>query len=249
MTIDFKEKLIDESNFDKLPKAPGIYIWGFLTDGYFIPHYVGQTGNLQSRLNSHFQHLNDDKSTYKKLELDFMKEFYKSSELPAYIDYKESFSNRYNYKNDTQWFKNNPDLFCYKIHAFSGKSKVNGQTFLDIKTGGRNGTKKYLEDGNFRVLYYQLDEEFLKKYNELFDSKLDKTASEFLELLETLVKFSLKGKTYGSSISIEKMNGGLKHYFPGETIDVRSSEEPNLFDKNLNSNNLNYHDEREEFGY
>ncbi len=92
------EYLMHLDSIDKVVKSPGVYVWGFVYSKeavpidfsthkgvkeidkkkhQFVPFYVGETEDIQTRLKQHSLVRSGDAAKYPRFSEDFMKEFFK----------------------------------------------------------------------------------------------------------------------------------------------------------------------------
>jgi hypothetical protein len=189
----------------------GIYIWGFMVDDQFnpihfdeqavynpkkmlfLPYYVGKKkGNILSRLKDHHGvRKNASAKKYMRISAKYIKTFFNDVEFPVKKNYKTDLTPQFvridqNSNGANISYYNHADFLLYKLNVH-GKNKLN------------KDDKKNNPITNFNELQDPLDEWVNQKNNFWFcfgivDQEMNQF-EKYLEYLETLTFYALKGKT------------------------------------------------------
>ncbi len=203
----------------KLPEGadqPGVYIWGFMIKNKFIPYYVGKIhSSVRSRIQSHVTDIIKEQSTYTRLSSSYIEG--NDGIIPFYND-DNFFMQTANYPKVKlpHWYTADKNYFRNRIVYLNNREFVSSCTGTDIPVAKdypislMGAIDDYLLD-NIEQLHvafaaYRLQAGYMVDLN------------EFYETLEAFTKFSLKGRTSGKSLSIDKMNHMLVKY--GMNIDL-----------------------------
>ena len=250
-------------------KCAGVYIMGFLHPNkpkWFIPYYVGMAGKdtVIERVRSHVSKIYSPKSTYRRLTTNYflglngMVPFYKDPNFPLYT----CETRRPNLKQENEWLKkidSNFEKYIFYLHNreffLLADPFLSSQKKQDIKTqlkdlptqwSIKNGCKEFFGQNkhNLRFIYWDINESAFKPQFE--DKETFATTEDmikYMEIFEAIAKFSLAGKTSGSSITLEI----LKERMASCNMKITFI---NSIDANLNyifrkNPSLNYHSEDE----
>lgn len=197
----------------KIPEGadqPGVYIWGFMINNKFIPYYVGKIHtSIHSRIQSHVIDIIKEHSTYTRLSSSYIEG--NGAIIPFYSDEK-FFMQTVNYpkRKLPHWYATDKDYFRNRIVYLNNREFVSSYAEADIPVAKdypislMGAVDDYLLDniGNMHVAF--------AAYRLQCGNKVD--PNEFYETLEAFTKFSLKGRTGGKSLSIDKMNHMLGKY-------------------------------------
>lgn len=200
----FRGELFKNKDTHNLPEGswlPGVYIWGFMISGRFIPYYVGKhQTSIAGRIRTHISDITKKESTYMRLRKEYMEgfgdfeAFYKDKKFPMistnsrkeilpkwFVDEEDHFSNRIAYLNNRK--------FIEKKAKLVDKMKDYPKSLLD-------NIDDYLSDNIYElhVMYAHCS----------YDS-LDIRQTEFYEFIEAFTRYHLKGKTVSKSLSFDKM--------------------------------------------
>jgi hypothetical protein len=230
------------AEFTKQPEAdlPGVYIWGYEENGYFIPYYVGEsTTSVKMRVLKHKADILKDTSTYRRLKASYSN-FYMDPGFPVYVEIPKG-HNAAHLKmremkhglpeatplNDEEWFKNR-EHFLNSVYYYNHKEffpgSLNLKEFsiqnLPVTRLQEDVLRVMLEQNHFKVKYWTVpatatpEENIAILTQDLLDLQ-HKAADEgiqpkdqkrwVMEVFEALTKYSLKGKTGSTSISITEL--------------------------------------------
>jgi hypothetical protein len=229
------------SEFSKQKEAdlPGIYIWGFVDKGDFIPYYVGEsTTSVKMRVLKHKADILKEESTYRRLKSTYT-HFYSDPSFPAYLEIPKG-HNAVHLRarewahglpdatplNDEEWFKNTQhfkdSVYYYNQKEFFPKDTPLKEFSIKNLPASRmqeDVLRQWIEQDTFRVMFWTIPEALAPTAEHPITAKdlLEWTniASEagippkdqkrwVMEVFETLTKFSLKGKTGSTSITISE---------------------------------------------
>lgn len=192
----------------------GIYIWGFFLEEKFIPYYVGKKeGRIVKRLEEHRDNTRSLKSTYKRPRADYFRKFYYD---PDFEDncYSEKVEDAWlnsrgiaSVIND--WFYINRPLFFkyYLKSAFDANKNYTIDDFYSLDQRDENGAdifRAFIKDDNndkFGAMFLPVKNSKTELKSLLFGNAEVKD-QVLLDLLESLVKYSLKGKTVSQSMQL-----------------------------------------------
>lgn len=194
----------------------GIYVWGFMFNNQFVPYYVGKKeGLIVKRLEDHRQKALAIFSTYKRPTKKFFPNFVFDSDFPDNCKVK-GIEDKY-----ISYFKENPSALKDKWYYMNKKSfidyfkKVDGDNFSinDIRSANERSNEDVFalwinEDSSkdmFRAFYFEIDDKETLKAELNFDKD-----SMLLNLLESVTKYSLKGKTVSESNSLNSTKNLFK---------------------------------------
>ncbi len=183
--------------------VPGVYIWGFKRNKNFIPYYVGKHNtSISGRICSHIKDILKPTSTYMRLAEDYM--FGLNGITPYWMDPKFPLMTAvYRKRILPNWYDNDSTYFESKINY------LNNREFMERMTGREiPESKEYpisldprIKDtlttniSDFCVCFLPLN------MNRLEPSQVNRTTA----ILESYVKFRLKGRTVGHSYSLKKL--------------------------------------------
>jgi hypothetical protein len=240
----------DGSNTQKFKvESPGVYIWGFLKENdpdFFLPYYVGEaTTTILERINRHKSDIEFKNSPYVRLSKDYMtgnncRPYWYDREFPKLI--RKGISDK--------WCQTNPDKAIYWQNKYPLMKDWKSETNITdtLCNSQRAGFEPYLFYWDIITGYKDFNSgkiirDLWGKLIELKEYKRD-----FLEIFEAYIKFSLRGKTISSSISVESMKNRFHILCPDMDILI-SDESLNLkyFHKESLLNAV-YHDSRIGFG-
>lgn len=183
----------------------GIYVWGFMFNNQFIPYYVGKKeGLIVERLEEHRQKALAIFSTYKRPTKEYFPNFVFDSDFPDNCKVKgleDVYINTFAGKSfdlKKKWYYLNRKSFIEHFKRLEGESfSIN-----DIRSENERSKEDIFtlwinEDSAkdmFRAFYFEIDDKETLKA----ELNLDKD-SKLLNLLESVTKYSLKGKTVSES--------------------------------------------------
>lgn len=240
---EFKDKTF-ELNFkdteEKEPNgidSPGIYCWGFFDKNNqkkFIPYYVGEsTDSIRKRITQHIEVITTyhGSTNYRRLKESYFYDekfgFRHDPDFPLYINKPKSLKIAGKFLSDEDWRKNdekgfNEKIFYWSKMDFNTKKsihrKVNHNIIEQTKQQKNDVLFQGIVKGRFGFFYWPINADnsiTKKKWDEI--NELDLKKRDFLEIFESLVKFSLKTKTGSNSISLELMRERIKFYFGENT--------------------------------
>lgn len=203
------ERIFSQS--DSIPcgaKNPGVYIWGYIANGEFIPSYVGKhESSIARRIHDHLKDILKPESTYMRLKKSYieglsgMEPFYKDERYPL-------FTSRWRKDRLPSWFRNDLEHFIERIDY------LNNRGFMELDPIGREAEfrgKEYpisnIKYGLDDYMVNNIDKIFVSYASCSYDCSIGLEKKAFYERLETAVKFSLKGKTSGMSMPLEGIKG------------------------------------------
>jgi len=184
---------------------PGVYFWGFKNNENFIPYYVGKkTDSISKRFCEHIDGIIKPASCYKRPTEDYLfglngiEPYWKDPSLPLL------FGN--DGKNDLpKWFANDFEHFDNRFEYINNKEFLERRSSQPIQEAddypisllpnSRDPLKMYINV--MQVCFIPLrDESFYQNYE----------LKDLTGMLETYVKFSLRGKTMGDSYRLKTLN-------------------------------------------
>jgi hypothetical protein len=174
-------------------KKVGIYIWGFVNAIFrnmFIPYYVGETGmSLRHRILREIKEIQSVSSTWTRPSSEYITTFFID---PSYPIRKRRNRRDYNKHGEVEWLsklKNGEIVYS--------NNRVFVEQAIGLKVEKANNYPISLlagKDDENDFLKNNIDDVWVS-YATIEDAKPDK---KLLEYLESLTKFSLKGKTEGA---------------------------------------------------
>ncbi|MEI8205181.1 MAG: hypothetical protein WCH34_19360 [Bacteroidota bacterium] len=221
VTLDFKGpfQLSDFKNRN-LGQFTGVYIWGFKglipnSPDTIVPYYVGITADSKKYLNKtilgrHIPNICSPTSTYMRLSIDYMCEFFKDEPCGGFKPFPLK---QTNYKSKPNWDVN-CDLWSYNDYQYAiaylhNRYFVPGASEpydISIVSGLYGSSNDYLtteiNKDNFWIWYAEVEKESTDyvnfKNNNNFQPK-DKTKVDLrnFEVFESFVKHLLIGRTIG----------------------------------------------------
>jgi hypothetical protein len=235
-------------------KKFGIYVWGFMYDNQFVPYYVGKKeGLIVERLEEHRQKALAIFSTYKRPTKEFFPNFVFNSDFPDNCKVK-GLEDKYisDFKEDPsalkdKWYYLNRKSFIDYFKQIDGDNFSINDIHSVVERSKEDVFSLWINEDSakdmFRAFYFEIDDKETLKA----ELNLDKD-SRLLNLLESVTKYSLKGKTVSESNSLNSTKNLIKalplnckienlDYNFFESIDVSQLQE---FNKRINILNNKY---------
>lgn len=186
-------------------ELPGVYVWGFMVNGKFIPYYVGKHHvSIASRIHDHIKDILKPNSTYVRLSKDYME-----GPNPYYCDNKYPFETYSSGRNKLPgWVKDQSyEYFEDKIIY------MNNKPFLEKKYNEIcliENQKDYpinlIGDDRYDYLSANINKLYVGFISYGSSDYYGLSKVTFFEFMETFVKYSLKGRTGSKSWSFDTMN-------------------------------------------
>lgn len=202
ITLTFQSPVNMKDFTDTFPadaRGPGVYIWGFMIDGNFIPYYVGKAqGSITNRIRQHHKDIFKDDSTYLRLNKEYIE-----GDRPYYCDPDFPLVTSARDRNKLPvWMRKNPEYFLSRINYIGNKA------FIELKYGSVTTTAVRGRDYPINTIP-QLIDDYLTS-NNIFVTFCSyalsaKQQTDFYAVMEAFVKYSLKGKTGSASLTLSKM--------------------------------------------